>query len=140
MKKLYLTTLAIVIATLSTGIIHAKSKSVQLVNNTLDTIYVQFNYRKNGHKSDQGSQVTVQAGKTGTGSWVDNLKNVYAANSSMSTNSDGKFFAGGQNRPTGLISIADHSVSSNSSNPLTFTKDAQGNLSATIVVSSLYQL
>jgi len=59
----YLTALALMV---TTGLVQASSMA--LMNSTSKTIYVQFNYKKNGHNTPEGSQTTVPVGTAGTGS------------------------------------------------------------------------
>ncbi len=106
MKKLYLTALAIILTSSCASMLQATDRSVDVTNFKPDvTVYIQFNYKKSGHSSTQGRQITVPSGQTVTGTWVDNLTNVYAALQPIPVNKDGCAGANERKGVTGIIEI-----------------------------------
>jgi len=120
----YLTALALMVTTSRTGILEANSGSMTLTNESGMTIHVQINYQQDHHTHDEGSQVTVPAGNTATGSWTDNLKSVYASPTPMATNSVGYY--DGSNLPTGAISLSTQKIQQGSSHSVGFIGSTTG--------------
>lgn len=121
MKKLYLTMLAIIITGSCANMLQATVYSIKVINDSGAKVYLATEYRKSGHKSDQGRKLELDAGATGNIEYEDSFKNLVANKDPIEVNKDGKPMTGMQSMIHAASSSDDGTVYCSSDKTMMYT-------------------